>query len=202
MGEFSYISQNTTAPSTLIIPMTYSGRDYYPNVYASSDNNKTTAFSRYGVDAEGHTVLVTTYVSLSSFTVIDQWVGGSSTYPVNIRVGVSDNVGYSVTTNLIGIYDDNVNYPFPIYDTKDMGLNAAYIWLRGGAYPINYTATGCTLQGATDAAPGQDVVISVTPSQGYAFRGSSGVDIRDNHGERIPFIVNGNQVAFTMPQPY
>ena len=68
--------------------------------------------------------------------------------------------------------------------------------------PINYTTTGCTLSAPASAAPGQDVVITVNPAQGYTFRGSSGVDVRDNHGERIPFIINGNQVAFTMPQPY
>lgn len=69
-------------------------------------------------------------------------------------------------------------------------------------YPVNYYHnTGCTITGRADAAPGQDVVVTVNVSLGYTFRGASGVTITDSYGARVPFVVNGNQIAFTMPQP-
>lgn len=113
-------------------------------------------------------------------------------YP-NTNIYYSSNVGLS-----------NITADLTIFPNIPAAVNAANDgqWDITVYYPINYTRTGCTLTAPVDAAPGSDVVITVNPAQGYAFRGSSGVDIRDSHGERVPFIVNGNQVAFTYPQPY
>lgn len=68
-------------------------------------------------------------------------------------------------------------------------------------YPIHYTRTGCTLTAPADAAPGQDCVVIVNPSEGYTFKGSSGVRIQDSSGANVPFIVSGNRISFTYPQP-
>ena len=69
-------------------------------------------------------------------------------------------------------------------------------------YPIHYFhSDGCTITGPADAAPGQDCVVIVNPSEGYTFKGSSGVRIQDSSGANVPFIVSGNRVSFTYPQP-
>ena len=69
-------------------------------------------------------------------------------------------------------------------------------------YPIHYFhSDGCTITGPADAAPGQDCVVIVNPASGYVFRGSSGVVIQDSTGANVPFIVSGNRISFTYPQP-
>lgn len=69
-------------------------------------------------------------------------------------------------------------------------------------YPIHYFhSDGCTITGPVDAAPGQDCVVIVNPASGYVFRGSSGVVIQDSTGANVPFIVSGNRISFTYPQP-
>lgn len=65
-------------------------------------------------------------------------------------------------------------------------------------YPIAYNATNCTMSGPTEASGGTEVVVNVTPSSGYILR-SSGVSVIDSTGVTVPHIVQGNQIAFTMP---
>lgn len=68
-----------------------------------------------------------------------------------------------------------------------------------GSIPIVYHLTNCTASSApTEAVSGEEVVINITPSQGYILR-SSGVSVVDSTGVAVPHIVQGNQIAFTMP---
>lgn len=84
-----------------------------------------------------------------------------------------------------------------------LALSEAYAFLNGIiTYPIHYFhSDGCTITGPADAAPGQDCVVIVNPASGYVFRGSSGVVIQDSTGANVPFIVSGNRISFTYPQP-
>lgn len=66
-------------------------------------------------------------------------------------------------------------------------------------YPITYRLTNCTAPNApTEASGGSEVVINITPSQGYILR-SSGVSVVDSNGVSVPYILQGNQIMFTMP---
>ncbi len=138
-----------------------------------------------------------------------------TTYSFNSRVfkngtqsaggGVSNQTSHTI--NNIGYCDLFVSafsnlgsYLIDALATNDIATALAQIW-EPDSYPINYTLANCTVSAPSTASPGSDVVIQITPSSGYIFKGSSGVDIRDSDGIRVPFIVNGNQVAFTMPQP-
>lgn len=68
-------------------------------------------------------------------------------------------------------------------------------------HPIYYShSVGCTITGQADAPSGQDVVVTVNVQSGYQFKGASGVRIVDALGDNVPFVVNGNQFSFTMPQ--
>lgn len=68
-------------------------------------------------------------------------------------------------------------------------------------HPIHYShSAGCTITGPADAPSGQDVVVTVNVQSGYQFKGASGVRIVDALGDNVPFVVNGNQFSFTMPQ--
>lgn len=67
------------------------------------------------------------------------------------------------------------------------------------SYPITYQLTNCSAYNAPmSASSGQEVVVNITPSTGYILRAST-VSVTDSDGISIPFIVQGNQIAFTMP---
>ncbi len=139
--------------------------------------------------------------------------GGKRLYYVADSVGIAYQV-YDVSNNVGNLTIDSLDGTTGLYygsfETADNRYTIyvpEYESLRSfldsypHSYPINYTLANCTVSAPSTASPGSDVVIQITPSSGYIFRGSSGVDIRDSDGIRVPFIVNGNQVAFTMPQP-
>lgn len=130
------------------------------------------------------------YMALSNSSTV-------STYSIGNSYG---NIYYytSLISNVTGF-----NSELTVYNSLNDVLAAMDdgVWVETTSYPINYTLANCTVSAPSTASPGSDVVIEITPSSGYTFRGSSGVDIRDSDGTRVPFIVNGNQVAFTMPQP-
>ena len=103
----------------------------------------------------------------------------------------------------IASYTSIVNLTFEPYVSKADLILAAANYLNGIVfYPIHYFhSDGCTITGPADAAPGQDCVVIVNPASGYVFRGSSGVVIQDSTGANVPFIVSGNRISFTYPQP-
>lgn len=104
--------------------------------------------------------------------------------------------GYSLldaSFSLSGIYDIPT-----ISDFSDL-INE--LELEPDSYPIIYNLTNCTAPGApSSAASGSEVVVNITPSSGYILR-SSGVSVIDSNGVTIPHILQGNQIAFTMPYP-
>lgn len=122
-----------------------------------------------------------------------------SIYPLSIAQEYSGRTLY-ITESSTGSFNEIVISGNTIFTDLNDAF-AAFIQIKP-YYPINYYHNaGCTITGRADAAPGQDVVVTVNVSSGYTFRGASGVTITDSYGARVPFIVNGNQVAFTMPQP-
>lgn len=64
-------------------------------------------------------------------------------------------------------------------------------------YPIEYVTTHCTASGPVEAATGADVVVAFTPNDGYKL---TSVTVEDEAGT-IPFIRDGDTIAFTMPGP-
>lgn len=64
-------------------------------------------------------------------------------------------------------------------------------------YPIEYVMTHVNAQGPTSAAIGQDVVVTLTPNDGYKL---TSVTVEDEAGP-VPFIRDGDTIAFTMPGP-
>lgn len=64
-------------------------------------------------------------------------------------------------------------------------------------YPIEYVMTHVNAQGPTSAAIGQDVVVTLTPNDGYKL---TSVTVEDEAGP-VPFIHNDNSIAFVMPGP-
>lgn len=93
---------------------------------------------------------------------------------------------------------NNIILPLDYYNSQQEAYDAISQAVSG-YYPITYHLTNCTAPDApTEARNGSDVVISITPSQGYILR-SSGVSVVDSNGVSVPYIVQGNQIAFTMP---
>ncbi len=117
---------------------------------------------------------------------------------VSVRNATSESGCYTSNYSL-SIDNSGLISGINIYTTRAQAI-AAFLEYASG-YPINYTANNCTLSAPSTASPGQDVVININPATGYSFRGASGVSIVDSYGDNVPFILNGNQIAFTMPQP-
>lgn len=65
------------------------------------------------------------------------------------------------------------------------------------SYPIEYVTTHCTASGPVEAATGADVVVAFTPNDGYKL---TSVTVEDEAGP-VPFIRNGDSIAFVMPGP-
>ena len=110
-----------------------------------------------------------------------------------------DSASQTYNKQLYGI----ANTPVTKYDSLAAFLQAVNDYIPPiTTYPIHYFHTdGCTITGPADAAPGQDCVVIVNPSEGYTFKGSSGVRIQDSSGANVPFIISGNRISFTYPQP-
>lgn len=104
--------------------------------------------------------------------------------------------GFTVNANE-PLYGSNDNLGYPMIVNPYSSLIEAEQAL--GIYPITYHLTNCTAPSAPiKAASGTEVVVNITPSQGYILR-SSGVSVIDSNGISVPHIVQGNQIAFTMP---
>lgn len=121
----------------------------------------------------------------------------SSTTSANI----TDNNYPNYYFGIGGFTVDENTALYEIAPDLNTAKNALYTGEIQESYPIRYTANNCTLSAPSTASPGQDVVININPATGYSFRGASGVSIVDSYGDNVPFIINGNQIAFTMPQP-
>lgn len=198
MADFSLlpVSEN---PSFMILPYHGFTGGHYDPVYCSANAENVTCFLN----------LSTTYEIYSLYFVSD--TAGKIGYYKQGSGSVSSlaltryNETAKVYVNVGGVawnYYENWIAKIPVYESYTEGLLAAAEFLGiTTSYPINYYRTGCTITGPLDAAPGQDCVITVNPNQGYTFKGSSGVRIVDSSGANVPFIVSGNQVSFTYPQP-
>lgn len=130
------------------------------------------------------------YMALSNSSAVSNYSIGNSYHNIYYFTSViSDVTGFNSELTVYNNIDD-------VLIAMDDGQ-----WDITSTYPINYTANNCTLSAPSTASPGQDVVININPATGYSFRGASGVTITDSYGDNVPYIVQGNQIAFTMPQP-
>lgn len=135
------------------------------------------------------------FISLSAFHAVTSWAqSGTGIYNYNALTATSDvYLVKSVTLTTL-------NSAIPIFNSLEIAI-ADFKDSTVTRYPIYYShSVGCTITGQADAPSGQDIVVTVNVQSGYQFKGASGVRIIDALGDNVPFIVNGNQFSFTMPQ--
>lgn len=130
--------------------------------------------------------------------VINHWVYTSDDVlikgPLTFEID-EFNSNYGLYYKVAFLISSNYAIEGTVYNTVASALYAMSQAPIG--YPIEYVTTHCTASGPVEAAIGADVVVAFTPNNGYKLKE---ISVKDEAGP-VPFIRNGNSIAFVMPGP-